>query len=521
MKTRISLSLVALIAAACGDSGETGGGAGANAMPAPNVGASGPDKAAPPTPGDTNAGAFADAGGGGVKDAGRPPEGPLKIAANVGINEVAIYQAVKIPLVRNGAVVTTRAAPVVAGRAALVRVFAVRKSGYAGGAVTAELKLTPPSGPAVVLKDTKVVPATATDAQLASTFNLEVPAEALPEGVKWSVALMEAAPAATPGADAQWPAGGAPADLLADSTGQQLKIVLVPMQYNADGSGRLPDTSAAAVEKYRSTFYGVYPAAKVDITVHSPLAYSRSISATGSGWEQALNAIINLRAQERPSRDVYYYGIFAPSASFSSFCRGGCVLGLSGLGSSPTDAGVRASIGIGYLEEAASTATHEVGHAHGREHAPCGNPGGPDPRYPHSGGAIGVWGYDLVAKRLVDPQQGKDFMGYCPNAWVSDYTYKALFERVKLVNGAAMTAWPTARPFRLVNVDSAGAMTLSDALELTEPPMGDPREVEWKDAAGRTVATETAHYYPYDHLPGGFMLVPEPPPNARSLAPTH
>ena len=49
-------------------------------------------------------------------------------------------------------------------------------------------------------------------------------------------------------------------------------------------------------------------------------------------------------------------------------------------------------------------------------------PGGPDPDYPYPDGSIGVWGYDLLDGRLVDPSTA-DLMSYCDPAWISDYSF--------------------------------------------------------------------------------------------------
>ena len=68
---------------------------------------------------------------------------------------------------------------------------------------------------------------------------------------------------------------------------------------------------------------------------------------------------------------------------------------------------------------------HEVGHEQGRYHAPCSTSGA-DANFPYAGGSIGVWGYDILSKQFFSPTRGKDMMGYCPNEWVSDYTYAAL-----------------------------------------------------------------------------------------------
>ena len=110
--------------------------------------------------------------------------------------------------------------------------------------------------------------------------------------------------------------------------------------------------------------------------------------------------------------------------------------GLSTVVDSPNTSFLRASVGVGYPgEDSANTAAHEVGHAHGREHAPCGGAQGVDPQFPYSGGVIGSWGYDILAKTFLSPTKGHDMMSYCPNEWVSDYTYSALFDRIAALNG--------------------------------------------------------------------------------------
>jgi hypothetical protein len=67
-------------------------------------------------------------------------------------------------------------------------------------------------------------------------------------------------------------------------------------QYNADGSGRLPDTTTAQLEHYRDAFYELYPAASVDVTVHAPIPWSGVIDASGGGWPDVLDALVQQRA---------------------------------------------------------------------------------------------------------------------------------------------------------------------------------------------------------------------------------
>ena len=49
--------------------------------------------------------------------------------------------------------------------------------------------------------------------------------------------------------------------------------------------------------------------------------------------------------------------------------------------------------------DSVNTAAHEVGHAHGREHAPCGGAQSTDPSFPYSNGGIG--GVILVVAYLL------------------------------------------------------------------------------------------------------------------------
>ena len=75
---------------------------------------------------------------------------------------------------------------------------------------------------------------------------------------------------------------------------------------------------------------------------------------------------------------------------------------------------------------------------HGRMHAPCQTYDA-DPGYPHPNGQIGSWGYDLIQRRVFPPQT-PDIMGYCTPQWISDYTFGALLERVRIVNQAMASA---------------------------------------------------------------------------------
>ena len=133
----------------------------------------------------------------------------------------------------------------------------------------------------------------------------------------------------------------------------------------------------------------------------------------------------------------------------------------------------------------AATMCHEVGHSHGRLHAPC-QVQDPDPSYPYPNADIGVWAYDRRTEEFLPPTR-KDMMSYCPNpdrtlAWMSDYTYQALLDRVADVNALVSTfpekqAVTAAAPapkvaWRMLVVDTLGARWSEHPLYVRGTPEG-------------------------------------------------
>jgi hypothetical protein len=462
------------------------------------------------------------------KDTPAPP-----LVTGVSITEIAVFQAVKVPVVAAGKVVApaSRNSPVVANRPALIRAYVKTDSSYKGGSITAELRLVDGKTSLPTLKDTKTVSGSSTDATIASTFNFDVPATSLPPGVTYQVLLTQTGGVVpTASSTARFPNDGGVQSLDVMTSGT-LKIVIVPVKYTADGSGRTPDVSAAQLARYKQTFMARYPAETVDVTARAPWTYANTVSASGNGFSAVLNAVTNLRKTDGVAADVYYYGALAPSSSFNSFCGGGCVTGLSTVVDSPSTSFLRASVGIGYTgDDSVNTAAHEVGHAHGRNHAPCGGASGVDPSFPYSGASIGTWGYDIFAKTLLSPSVGHDMMAYCDNEWVSDYTYTALFDRIASLNGNPVSGATgetapgsgnfqstveVAGPggtFRMADVGANGSVTWTNEIELAqEPTAGKSLIATFAGSDGSTVGTHTAHFYPYDHVPGGVLVVPSAP----------
>jgi hypothetical protein len=442
-----------------------------------------------------------------------------QLVQGLAVRDIAIFQAVRLPIVTAGERVDTAGAPIVAGRPGVLRVYMEPSADYTVQDVTAILSIKHGDKVLTPRKLTKAISEASSDNKPASVFDFALDATDVTPDLSYSVTLTGAtqsgsAPETSP---ARFPANGS-YDALGATASKSLKVVLVPVRYTADSSARLPETSAEQIAIYRDTMRAMYPVADVEVTVREALDWATPIQPNGAGWGNILNAMIRLRQQDRAEDDVYYYGVFMPRTSFRQFCGGGCVTGLSGLVDNAGDAAIRASVGVGFPgEESGETMAHEIGHAHGRPHAPCGGADGPDPSYPrgatYRGGAIGVWGYSIVSKQFIPPT-AKDFMGYCQPTWISDYNYTQLFQRVVEVNGVTPSARVVGNlepggTFQIASVDGAGAISWEGQTELKKAPLGKQKPVTFAGAAGTKVAGN-AHFYPYDHIPGGILMVRDP-----------
>ncbi len=244
---------------------------------------------------------------------GEPQPPPLVAAEGVSIGQIALYQGVKRALMQDGNAPLLKV-PVVAGRPALIRVFAVADATYDGSPVTARLDL----GDGAPIEVQTVLQGTPSEGALESTINFDVPAAAMVPGMTYRVDLLQP-PSHSKGNNpsASYPASGS-SPIPAQSTGKSLRIELVPVSYGADGSKRLPDTSDNQIQAYKELFFKLYPVAGVEITVHAPFAWNSKVSPNGNGWDQLLDQIANLRQNDNAPADLYYFGIFSPPRAWRS-----------------------------------------------------------------------------------------------------------------------------------------------------------------------------------------------------------
>ena len=426
-------------------------------------------------------------------------------AAGVTVSQVNIYQGPERVLALGGAAQPANV-PLVAGRDALVRVFYQAAPEQVGKTVVGRLEIV---GQEVPFEVEAVVAAGSVQEQLETTINFLIPGDVIGEVFEYRVSILEDGEADNP--TAHHPVEGFEGHVV-EGPRNTFRVMMVPFQYNADGSGRTPDMSPEAIEAYRQRFLQLFPVSNVQVAAREPVPWNQQISPFGQGWQEVGQQLFQIRESEKPSDDWYYYALFQPTSSVAQFCSQGCLLGVTLLNDQPLDVGnpaLRIALGVGFPEVSKDTAAHELGHAHGRAHAPCGGPDGIDPGFPYAGAGIGPWSWDVVGKGLVNPAGMTDIMGYCDNQWVSDYTFNALLSRGQHVNMPKWQEAPAADErvaYDVISVNGAGQaewqqrITRETLRELPTVPVHLESKTATRDVQG--------HYYPYDHLPGGWLLVP-------------
>ncbi len=471
------------------------------------------------TAGTTGVGGNAQGGTGVVTDL--PPAGGARIA------EISVYQSVKIPIMQNGGPVGQLNAPVVADKRAIVRVFATPDQGFQPRNLLARMTFSDGGAP---LEVSRSMNGPSSEQAWDSTFNFDVPADRVKVGGGIQVSLLEPQPGASGPGDtggAVFPASGTLPLGVQDSRGP-IRVTIVPLNVN----GREPLTTMQALQSYQDHFEAMYPARGAEVQVRASVP-ANGVSPNGGGWSSTLDMVCNLRLQDGAERTMYYFGAMAPASSFGQFCGGGCVAGLAPLNKQNSNQS-RCGIGLGYFPDGSNSGTvdttaHEIGHAHGLGHAPCGTGSGLDP-YPYQGANIGAWGYNLLSGERFNPNSTKDVMSYCDPVWISDYNYERLFTRIANVNSQGKFYWDATaanRPgeFRTIHVDGQGSLDWGLVRKLNEPLFADEVQVELTDDTGATVAVRSGYFTEFDHLPGGWIQIREEylklPGVAGVRAPSH
>jgi hypothetical protein len=409
---------------------------------------------------------------------------------DLAITEVAVFQSVKSTLWQEGKIV--EGGPLlVAGKGTLFRVFVSPGPHWADKLSKARLILTEPAGSIRVFETEKLMVGPSVDGNGSSTFNFSIQGTAINTDTKYQVELDMGPECRRFESSRSVPRQGPL--LLGAVNVPTLEVVLVPMAYDADKSHRLPDTSVQQLERIKAAMLAMLPLRDVRFSVRS--AVTTDLPLDAQSFPMYLDKIRGLRMADNAGANVHYIGLVMPAASLGEYCKGSCTAGLA-FGNLVDDPSLRVGVALGFPgEEATRTLIHELGHTLGLKHAPCNTSDSVDPAFPYEGGLLGVWGYDERQHRLRDPAAVGDFMGYCTDHWISDYSYNKIMARLRsfapLVGAQSLSVgtafsesmtsvWvPTSGPARRgESKRSAGALASSVQMARWQPLFGPPVDVQ-------------------------------------------
>lgn len=365
-------------------------------------------------------------------------------AAGVSIGQIEANQAVAVLLADAAGELplASRNAELIQGRTTLVRAQWILAAGAEARMIEARLELLYPDGRIEVLSDEQLAAGPSSLSDLDGAFTWELGPELVEPGVRYRIALFETDGGARDGAtdDSEFPRDGADADLAIRPEQMAMEVVLIPVATD-EGSVVLGATELATIE---ARLLATYPLQDIEIRLRAPWIRDSRLSSLNDAFDYMASA----RVEDGESGEAYYHLVLDESTC----CTGQDYEGWAGIAILVEDpyAGGRDGITKLYPQYGdfaldVTTMVHEIGHNHGRDHAPCGEPGDPDPLFPYPNAGLGVRGYDIDRGILMDPMPVDptlatyaDFMSYCGPQWWSDYSWRALIERVRLVTG--MTA---------------------------------------------------------------------------------
>jgi hypothetical protein len=374
--------------------------------------------------------------------------------------------------------------PLVQNRDAYLRVFPVADLAGAPAPVV-ELRFFQggaPQGVPVFLNPTRATAPTAADeSDLNNSWNYLVDASLIQPGLSVQ-ATVDPTNAIPESNDSDNVFTIAPSDIRPVPT---LGITLLPVLQTATGQqGNATDANKGS---FIDVTQSMHPVNAIDVQVRgTPLTTSTTLESDGTGWPDVLNQVNTAAVAD----GRYYYGV----------AKVGYTSGVAGIAyvSQPSISS-HAALGWDALPSAAVVMAHELAHNWGRKHAPCGGPSDVDANYPDPAGLIDSYGLDLsTTPPTLEAASLSDIMGYCSTKWVSEYTYRGVFDYLApaglSISPAVATLAP--EPSLLVwgHLGSDG-LVLEPAFQITARPTvprgGGPYSLEGLAADGSRVFVQS------------------------------
>lgn len=449
-----------------------------------------------------------------VKDQPTDQNSAGGLAQNISIQTVEAYQSVRVALVEEGQQAGD-IMPIVSGRETLFRVWVAPQDGWQVRPV--ELRLTLTNGQETkTWTVTKPVSGPSNIEVRDSVFEVRVPGQWISPQTQWHAALWDQdATSSDATSESQWPRTGSPAMLGATDAPGALRLVIVPLTFEKNGTVLKPDTSPAQLARFQQVLEALYPATTVEIRVRESIAWTRRLNFGNINSEMRA-----LKQSDMADDDVFYYGLIRPDVDFSTYCSGRCTTGQSFTVSSATATSYFVGSGVGFTGERwAWTLAHEMGHMHGRGHAPCDvSFFSRDRRYPHRGGIVGIAGWDSRNDALIAPDGATDFMGYCDDLWVSDYTYQGIYDRrvaIAMNTNLKHTPHPL-KKWRALSWDRFSAPTWSSATMEPRPETGQVQKVVFYQGR-KPIHTQVVPAFTMSHDDSEGIMIPAPPKDATAI----
>lgn len=377
--------------------------------------------------------------------------------------------------------------PLVAGRPAMLRIYAeTSEAAPTPGvdlAVAASRNGVPLTGSPLLLND-KSVPPEARRNNLDSTINVMLPAAWLQGDVDLQVTL-------DPGDTVlEWDEDNN--DWFTDlqfTPVPALNITIVPIRYTHTPLGQT--YSPPSVDTISDFLMRTYPVSTINVNFRSAYNFVGNLDVVDE-WRRLLNEVTTLRTADSPPPDVFYYALIPVVDNGDPWFEGGTA-GIGWIGNQRAAAGLDLTP-IWQIDYSGKLAAHEIGHNLNRLHAPCGVATALDPDYPYETGKIGQFGLDVSVPQLFQPSITYDFMSYCHDQWLSDYTYKGLLAEIT----AAVPTSPAGQQESLLvravldgeGEESAAILPVYALSGRVSPvPAQSEYTIEMLDESGRVVAT--------------------------------
>ena len=361
--------------------------------------------------------------------------------------------------------------PLVAGEDALLRVFltAARAGGQGIPRVRARFYIDGQERHVVDLPGKSTpIPTEVNEGSRSASANAEVPGEIVQPGLEMVIEIdPDGTLASGTGLTKRIPESGRLA--IEVRAMPVFDLTIIPFLWTQNPDSSIVDVAkgmAASPEEHELLWHTrtLLPIGNLDVTAHEAVQSSTNDAFSLVHETDAIHAM--------EGASGHYMGMMS-----------GPVTGAAGVANQPGKKSFSVPV--------SSTMAHELGHNLSLAHAPCGDPGGPDPSFPETDGSIGAWGYDFREDGRLVPPSRPDLMSYCGPRWISDYHFtNALRYRLHTAapEGLSSLVATPARSLLLWGGVGAGGAPFLEPAFVVEAPASLPRSTGEYGIIGRTGA---------------------------------